>query len=140
MLVAGSLGVLPMWGLITARGAWSVSRCAAAAALGGFLACQTGPNVRAALINVTQSDQRGLGFAAFALSDDLGKGAGPVLIAALVARLGRERAFAIAMLGWLPCALLNACTACTVVKDEARARASAKRARGQLSASPAALV
>ena len=96
--------------------------------------------MRATLINVTQSEQRGLGFAAFALADDLGKGVGPVLIAALVARLGRERAFAIAMLGWLPCALLCACTACTVAGDEARARASAKRALGQLSNSPAALV
>ena len=76
----------------------------------------------------------------FAALDHSGKGVGPVLIAALVARLGRERAFAIATLGWLPCALLCACTACTVVGDEARARASAKRARGQLSTSPAALV
>ena len=76
----------------------------------------------------------------FAAFGHPGKGVGPVLIAALVARLGRERAFAIAMLGWLPCALLCACTACTVVGDEARARASAKRARGQLSSSPAALV
>tara|TARA_B110001452_G_scaffold158287_1_gene131764 strand:- start:586 stop:1203 length:618 start_codon:yes stop_codon:yes gene_type:complete len=133
MLVAGALGVLPMWGLLTARGEWSAGRCAAAAALGGFFATQTGPNVpctrppaaraclecmphargsaqcrrlacgcthmhthththeaprpppsrrdrrsssrqvRATLINVTQSEQRGLGFAAFALADDLGK-------------------------------------------------------------------
>ena len=68
-----------------------------------------------------------MGFAAFALSDDLGKGAGPVLIAALVAKLGREKAFSLSLLGWLPCAALCAATALTVDADEARARAGAKR-------------
>ena len=68
------------------------------------------------------SEQRGLAFATFALADDLGKGFGPVVIAALVARVGRERAFAYSMLAWLPCAALCAATALTVEADEARAR------------------
>ena len=133
MLLAGAAGVLPLWLLIRGahRSAWSMARASACAAVGGFLATQTGPNVRATLVNVTRSQQRGLAFAAFALADDLGKGAGPLVIAALVARLGRERAFAYSMLGWLPCAGLCAATALTVEADERRARAGAKRALAQ---------
>ena len=129
MLLAGAAGVLPLWLLIRAPPhAWSLSGASACASVGGFLATQTGPNVRSTLVNVTQSEQRGLAFAAFALADDLGKGFGPVVIAALVARLGRERAFAYAMLGWLPCAGLCAATTLTVEADERRARAGARRA------------
>jgi len=80
---------------------------------------QTGPNIRAALSNAVSSDQRGLAFASFTLFDDLGKGAGPVAVAALVHAFGRTRAFAWSMLGWLPCALLCGCTALTVGRDEA---------------------
>ena len=121
------------FGLGTLTLTLTLSRGASACAcVGGFLATQTGPNVRSTLVNVTQSEQRGLAFAAFALADDLGKGFGPVVIATLVARLGRERAFAYSMLGWLPCAGLCAATMLTVEADERRARAGAKRALSRL--------
>jgi len=128
MLAAGSLGVLPMWALIASRGEWGFWPSAACAAAGGFLATQTGPNVRSTMVNVTRSEQRGVAFAAFTLSDDVGKGAGPFLIATLVAQRGRERAFSLAMLFWLPCAALCAATALTVEEDQARARSAQKRA------------
>ena len=41
-------------------------------------------------------------FAAFALFDDVGKAAGPAVLAALVRAHGRQRVFATAMFGWLP--------------------------------------
>ena len=130
MCVAGSLGIVPMWVLIgsTPR---TLSGCCAVALLGGFFATQTGPNIRATLANVTSTEQRGRAFATFTLFDDVGKGAGPVAVAALVHSFGRGQAFAWAMVGWLPCALLCGCTALTVVRDEARAQL-ALRSRGML--------
>lgn len=66
------------------------------------------------------TSQRGVAFAAFALFDDIGKGAGPVVIARMVKTMGRRRAFSLAMLGWLPCAILCGATALTVEADEER--------------------
>ncbi|KAL1520754.1 hypothetical protein AB1Y20_022320 [Prymnesium parvum] len=121
MLSAGIIGVFPMRALILYPPS-SVTGCAMLCAFGGFLATQTGPNIRAVLCNVTQSDQRGLAFAAFALADDVGKGFGPLAIALLIRRLGRKEAFACSMLLWIPCALVCGATAFTVKRDEARAR------------------
>ena len=53
--------------------------------------------VRAVLTNTTRPDERGLAFASFALCDDLGKGAGPALLAHFVHRYGRRAMFAWAM-------------------------------------------
>lgn len=122
MLVAGSGGIAPMW-LLIAHTPAGVPACMALAFCGGLLATQTGPNVRATLTNVTTPDQRGFAFAAFALCDDLGRGAGPVLIAHGIRRWGRRDTFACAMLAWLPCALLNGATAFTVSADERLAQA-----------------
>ena len=121
MLVAGSGGILPMAWLIGGTPS-TVLGCSVLACLGGFLATQTGPNVRATLTNVTQPDQRGFAFATFALCDDLGRGAGPVLIAQGIRVWGRRWTFACAMVGWLPCALLCGATAFTVGADERRAQ------------------
>ena len=126
MLTAGSAGVLPMRFLIMQTPSSRGTACALAA-LGGLLATVTGPNIRATLANVTSSKQRGVAFAMFALFDDVGKGAGPAAVAWLVRSIGRRRAFAIAMLGWLPCAVLCGATALSVVADEAR---SSKREEG----------
>ena len=125
MFSAGALGIVPMWTLVM-HAPSGVAGCALLAVFGGFFASQTGPNIRCVLCNVTQSDQRGLALAAFALADDVGKGVGPVAIAALVGRLGRKKAFAWSMVFWLPCAVLCGATALTVGADEARARAGQK--------------
>ena len=100
----------------------SVATCSALNALGGFFASQTGPMVRAALANVTRTEQRGMAFALFALSDDVGKGAGPIAIAALVGHFGRRRAFAFSVVAWLPCAFLCGAISLTARADEMRAR------------------
>ena len=118
MLVTSALAILPSWLLIAATPS-TLFGCCALAFAGGFLAAQTGPNIRATLSNVVLSEQRGFAFAAFSLFDDVGKGAGPVVVAALVRSLGRTRAFSRAMLGWLPCALLCGATALTVRADHA---------------------
>lgn len=125
MFAAGSLGILPMYILIMHPPS-SAFGCALISACGGFLATQTGPNIRTVLCNVTQSDQRGLAFASFALADDLGKGFGPLAVAFFVRRLGRKLAFAYSILFWFPCACLCGATALTVGIDEARAKARQK--------------
>lgn len=125
MLVSGTVGIVPMWLLIAyppdASSPTALVACCVLAALGGFFAKQTGPNVRAVLTNTTRAEQRGFAFATFALCDDLGKGAGPAILSRSLLVYGRRQTFAAAMFGWLPCACLCAVTALTVVRDEARA-------------------
>jgi predicted MFS family arabinose efflux permease len=116
MLAAGIAGVVPLVALIASTPS-GVPACCALALCGGSLATITGPNVRATLTNVTRADQRGLAFAAFALCDDVGKGAGPALLALGIARWGRRATLAAAMLCWIPCAALNGLTALTVRAD-----------------------
>ena len=62
----------------------------------------TGVNVRAMTVNVNSPRDRGTAFAWFNLTDDLGKGFGPVLSAWLIAKMGREAAFRIGFWFWLP--------------------------------------
>lgn len=125
MLAAGSLGSLPMYVLVAHPPTDAMATCMLLAACGGALATITGPNVRATLTNVTHGQQRGLAFASFALFDDVGKGAGPAIIAILIQRFGRRATFAAAMFGWVPCAVLNGLTAHTVVADQQRAARAA---------------
>lgn len=121
MLVAGSLGSVPMYVLVAHTPVDAIAGCMLLAVCGGVLATITGPNVRANLTNVTHGRQRGLAFASFALFDDVGKGAGPALIALMVQRVGRRTTFAMAMFGWVPCAICNGLTAYTATADERRA-------------------
>lgn len=94
----------------------------AVAALAGVLVAMTGVNVRAMIVNVNAPYERGTAFAIFNLTDDLGKGFGPVMSSFLIARVGRELAFIIAFWFWLPCGLL--CVACgwTMQGDEEATR------------------
>lgn len=94
-----------------------------AVALGaGLLVTTTGVNVRAMIVNVNAPHERGTAFAIFNLTDDLGKGFGPVMSSFLIAKMGREVAFTVAMWFWLPCGLL--CLACgyTMPRDEEAVR------------------
>ena len=124
MLAAGVTGIFPLVVLIWTTPS-SMLACALLGGLSGLFATQTGPNVRATLTNVTQTDQRGLAFASFALFDDLGRGAGPALIAQCTRRFGRRTTFAWSILGWLPCAMLNGATALTIRRDEVRGHMTA---------------
>lgn len=121
MLIAGSLGAVPMYTLVRFPPADAMAGCMLLAVCGGTLATVTGPIVRATLTNVTHGRQRGLAFASFALFDDVGKGAGPALISVLIQSFGRRWTFAAAMWLWVPCAVLNGLTAYTVAADEKQA-------------------
>ena len=73
------------------------------AAVAGCLASMTGVNVRAMTVNVNPPRDRGTAFAWFNLTDDLGKGFGPVMSSALVANVGRSLAFKLGFGFWAPC-------------------------------------
>ena len=50
--------------------------------------------------------------------DDLGKGLGPALVAALISVTSRVTAFNIAISGWFPCGLMMVLAGCTAGPDE----------------------
>lgn len=86
-------GIFP-WLYLTAADDYSaeagglVSKVAVAA-LAGVLVAVTGVNVRAMIVNVNAPYERGTAFAIFNLTDDLGKGLGPVMSSFLIDRVVR---------------------------------------------------
>jgi hypothetical protein len=50
--------------------------------------------------------------------DDLGKGLGPALVAAIISWAGRSTAFNIAICGWIPCGLMMVAAGWFVRDDE----------------------
>jgi len=89
-------------------------------ALIGGCAAVTGPNVRAILMNINDSEVRGTVFSAFTLFDDLGKGLGPSIISAFTSLLGRRVSYTLAFsLWWLSGAILI-CLRDSLQRDGAR--------------------
>ncbi len=86
----------------------------------GFTITITGPNVKAILLNVNSPETRGSIFSLFNLTDDLGKGFGPVIISTLIVGFGRLWAFNIANLFWVVCGVLLLVMVKTFPADEAR--------------------
>ena len=74
--------------------------------MAGFMISLTGPNVKAMLLNVNAPETRGSIFSLFNLTDNLGKGFGPVIISIFIVQFGRVYAFNIANLFWVICGLV----------------------------------
>jgi predicted MFS family arabinose efflux permease len=109
-----------------------VPAVAAAAAAAGAVASVPGPCMRAVMLNVNPPAVRGSALALQSLTDDLGKGVGPVVVAGLIGSLGRTKAFNLAVGGWIPCGFLILGLVLTMRRDEKRAQealALAVRAR-----------
>jgi sugar phosphate permease len=85
----------------------------------GFIVAITGPNTKAIVLNVNSPETRGSIFSLFNLTDDLGKGFGPVIISMLIVAFGRVWAFNIANCCWLICGVIILFIAYTFPKDEA---------------------
>lgn len=85
----------------------------------GFACSMNGPNVRSMLQNVCTPEVRGTAFAIFTLTDDLGKGLGPVFIVLILGAVGgnRQTAFNINTTGWFLCGVFLLMTTCTYAKD-----------------------
>jgi len=69
-------------------------------ALMGGCAAVTGPNIRVILMNVNDGEVRGTVFSAFTLTDDLGKGLGPMLIVMMTAIFGRRLSYTLSFGFW----------------------------------------
>ena len=95
---------------------------------GGACASVPGPNTRAVLLNVTPPDRRGVALAAQTVLDDVGRSAGPFVVALAAAAWGRKLTFTIAVAGWLGCGLVFALGGLTLAADEAAMQASLARA------------
>ncbi|EFJ46143.1 hypothetical protein VOLCADRAFT_93591 [Volvox carteri f. nagariensis] len=93
------------------------------AALGGAVASVAGPNLRSVILNVNEPETRGVALALQSMTDDLGKGLGPVLVAGLIHVLGREGAFNVATGGWIPCSVMLTSLVCCMRRDEAAMQA-----------------
>lgn len=77
------------------------------------------PSLRSAMIlNTNEPCARGSALALQAMSDDLGRGAAPVLVSFWIQRFGRQAAFNFATSGWIVCGLLLAATSLTLARDE----------------------
>lgn len=99
----------------------------------GFTITITGPNVKAILLNVNTPETRGSIFSLFNLTDDLGKGFGPVIISLLIVGFGRLLAFNIANLFWVICGIVLLFMMKTFPEDEARLNAVLKERAKQMS-------
>ncbi len=137
-LLCGSstlLGIIPMAFLLNYPSQIGVAEPGVAGplALGfvtGFTVSVTSPNVKAMLLNVNAPETRGSIFSLFNLTDNLGKGFGPVIISFFIVHFGRLYAFNIANLFWVICGLVLLAMAWTFPRDEAALNAAMKeRAR-----------
>lgn len=110
MAITTALGSAPGYYFLNANGygpgdIWLYLSCL----VGGCLASVTPPNVRAVLLNVNPPETRGTMFAFYTQIDDVGKGAGPALVAGFIVEFGRRVAFNIAVSGWLLCGAILLC-------------------------------
>ncbi len=85
----------------------------------GFIMTLTSPNVKTMLLNVNTPETRGSIFSLFNLTDDLGKGFGPVIISLLIVSFGRLTAFNVANMFWLVCGIILLLMVFIFPKDEA---------------------
>jgi hypothetical protein len=73
-------------------------------------------------------ETRGVALALQSVTDDLGRGLGPIIVAAFITSLGgRRNAFNLAISGWIPCGLITLSLACFMRRDEAAVQARLKK-------------
>lgn len=120
MGVSAIVGVFPTAYLVLAdyrNSDFDIATKGLIAFVAGIIVCCVGVNIRAVLLNVLHPINRGTAFSLFMLTDDLGKGLGPLIVALLVDMLGRESAFFLSVLFWIPCGLLIGASSYTVPHD-----------------------
>ncbi|KAG2447464.1 hypothetical protein HYH02_007785 [Chlamydomonas schloesseri] len=141
-LLAGGcvlLGIAPLYVLINADlQAMGLGGTCVLSAIGGAVASVAGPNLRSVMLNVNEPETRGVALALQSMTDDLGKGLGPVMVAGLIHALGRTGAFNVATAGWVPCAIMLTSLACCMRKDEAAMQARLAKASEDAAAASAA--
>ncbi|CAK9039758.1 unnamed protein product [Durusdinium trenchii] len=129
MAACTSSAVLPFLLLINSQpealsssdgtGAWPSCWALSLAFLGGAAAV-TNPNLKGLLMNVNTSATRGTVFSLVTLTDDVGKGLGPEVVAFFVEAFGRRSALSGAVSCWLLCAVFLYVSRWTIVNDVLR--------------------
>lgn len=112
------VGALPMWFLVNADVRSMLWLAYVMAFTTGVASSTVGPNMRAMIMNVNEPETRGVALALQTMLDDLGKGLGPAIVAAIISKVGRTTAFNISVAGWIPCGMLLLGTALTLESDE----------------------
>jgi predicted MFS family arabinose efflux permease len=96
----------------------------------GVLMSQDHSPVRTILLNVNAPETRGSVFSLFNLVNNLGQGLGPVIVSSLIVLFGKQPAFHITVLFWLPAAAVAFLLIWTFPRDEAQlGELLARRAR-----------
>lgn len=116
--VITALGTLPFFFILEGTGGRQSGLPLAPLAFLGGLGRPAGPALRAAAMNVNPADNIGTMFSVVSLSDDLGKGIGPVVVAALISLTSRVQAFKIGFGCWFFCGFFIILMFWTVPKDE----------------------
>ena len=83
-----------------------------------FLSSTQPLNPSAVLLNVTDPTNRGTALALLTVLDDVGRGAGPFVVAQVASRFGRRATFAWSTLGWVLCGVVFAAGGLTLKRDE----------------------
>ncbi len=113
-------GMAPLYAIINADFAHvGVGFVATMSTISGLVASLPVPNLRAVVLNVNEPELRGIAVALQAMTDDVGKGLGPFIVAMLIGVMGRQAAFNVAVAGWVPCAVLMLALCFTIRTDEA---------------------
>jgi len=128
-LLAGSLAIIccvPTWILIDVVTSSSNDLFIFVISFtGGLGSGVTGPIIQAILQNVTVPKARGQAFGVFNVTNDLGRGIGPLMVALLVVWFGNvEVAFNVSVLGWVLCGLIILLIFYTIRRDEDQIRLS----------------
>jgi hypothetical protein len=118
------LGIGPVLAIVNGDlQAWGLGATCALAGIAGFLVSIAGPNIRAMMLNVNSPETRGVAIALQSVTDDLGRGLGPVVVAGFISTMGRQAAFNLSILAWGPCGLIIMLLACYLARDEAHLQA-----------------
>ena len=84
----------------------------------GFFITITAPNMKAVLMNVNQSNTRGMAFSIYNLADGLGRGFGPFIISFFILQFGRQWGFNLANGIWFFCGISILLMMKTYSKDQ----------------------
>lgn len=101
---ATALAAVPLYYAVAlesyGRDNWGLYACAL---LSGLSSGVSPPNIRALLLCVNPPETRGSIFSLYSHTDDVGRGLGPIIVAAVSSRVGRRRAYEGFAFCWVAC-------------------------------------
>lgn len=119
MGTAALTGMIPLYCIINMDIAHiGITSVCALSFTAGFVASMPLANLRASILNVNEPELRGVAVAMQAMTDDVGKGLGPFIVAFFIQYMGRKDAFNLAVAGWGPCGLMMLALCFTLRRDE----------------------